>query len=249
MRWWLFTVCGILAYLFFLISNVPVQYAIHLLTSSGLPLAIEQSNGSIWHGGANQISYAGTTLGPVKWRFTPLGLLSGQIRYAIELNNSEYTVAGYIARAIFTDGLTLSEIKGQLPADRLLEFSDLDNVVANGQLELDLQTLLISQRRIRSAQGEIRWLDASIQQPIRAELGNLQFTLSEENNGLKSGIEDIDGPLQVDGEFFLQADGNYRLQGKVKPTNSANQGLVSLLQSIGRPISGGSIQIDYYGQL
>jgi hypothetical protein len=109
--------------------------------------------------------------------------------------------------------------------------------------------LQISHRQIVSALGEIHWLDAGVERPVRADIGNLQFNLSGDEQAFKSTIKELDGPLQVNGEFSLLPNGSYHLQGKIKGNNGADQGLISLLQSIGRTLNDGSIQIDYAGQL
>lgn len=249
MRWWLYVVCGVLAYLFFLVASLPIPHAINLLASSGLPISIGQSSGSIWDGEASQVSYSNVTLGPAKWQFRPLGLFQGKFKYWFEFNSPENTLLGYIAKDIGYDRFTLSDIKGLIRADSLLRLSEQSNIGAIGQLELELQELQLTKQQITSAHGEIRWLDAGIQHPFKAELGNLQFILYGDEKIIKSSVKDLDGPLKIDGELSLLPDGNYRVQGKVKSINAANQGLVSLLQSIGRPIADGSIQIAYSGRL
>ena len=249
MRWWVYVIVGCLAYLFTLIASLPIQHVAYLLTSSGLPLVIGQISGTVWQGEAAQVSYQNVPLGPASWRFVPLGLLQGQIEYAIELNNSDHAMGGYITKDLLSDGFRLSEFKGQLPADSLLKLSNQTNLNANGQLDLDLQKLQISHRQIISAQGEIRWLDAGIERPFRAVLGNLQFNLSGDEQAIKSEIKQLDGPLQVNGELTLSPDGSYQLKGNVKPTNGADPGLISLLQSIGRRANDGSIRIDYSGRM
>jgi general secretion pathway protein N len=249
MRWWIYVIVGCLAYLSTLITSVPIQHVAYQLTSSGLPLVIGQINGTIWQGEAARVSYQNIPLGPVSWRFVPLGLLQGQIEYAVELNDSDHTLGGYVARDLLSDGFSLSEIKGQLPADSLLKLSNQTDLNANGQLDVELQKLRISDRRITTVEGEIRWLDAGIERPFRAVLGNLQFNLSGDELAIKSEIKELDGPLQVNGELTLMPDGSYQLQGKVTPNDAADPGLISLLQSIGRPANDGSIQIDYSGRM
>ncbi len=240
---------GILAYLFFLVASLPVPHADRAARIQWSAHLLGQSRGSIWNGETSQISYSNLALGPAKWQFLPLGLFQGKFEYRVEINNPENTLIGYIAKDIWFDRFTLSDIKGLLLADSLLKLSDQSSISAIGQLELELQELQIAKRQITSAQGEIRWLDAGIEHPIKTELGNIQFILSGDDKSFNSSIKDLDGPLKVDGELSLLPDGNYRIQGKVKPINGTNQGLVSLLQSLGRPIADGSIQIDYSGRL
>jgi len=62
-------------------------------------------------------------------------------------------------------------------------------------------------------------------------------------------VKDLGGPIKVDGEINLTADNQYRVVGKVKPTDSTDSGLANTLRSIGRPAADGTIQINYSGQL
>ena len=248
MRWWLLILCGVMAYLSFLLAGMPSQYINNLLSSGNLPISLEQSSGSVWHGEANQARYKSVGLGPVKWQFDVLGLLKGRIQFRLILDGTDQDLSGYVAKDMLTGTLCLSQIRGMLAVDRLLRLYDQTAISANGELELDLQELRISHRQILSAQGEVRWLDARVQQPINAELGNLQFTLVGDENGLESHIKDLSGPIRVDGKIFLLPDGSYRLQGKLASTDASSRNLLSQLQSIGRPLADGSIQIDYGGR-
>jgi len=249
MRWWVFVIVGVLVYLVTLVASLPVQHLAGALTTSGLPLVIGRISGSVWRGEAQQLSYKQVPLGPAEWTFVPWGLLQGRIEFDLSLKHPDHTLAGSVAKDILSDGWSLSDVKGQIPAESLLQLADQASLGASGQLDLDLRRLRLSQRRLTAAAGEVRWLDAGIDRPFRVELGNLQFNLSGDEQALKSDIKELDGPMQVNGEFSLQPDGSYRLQGKVTPGSGADPGLVSLLQSIGRPASGGSIQIDYAGRL
>jgi general secretion pathway protein N len=249
MRWWFYAIAGCLAYLFTLVASFPIQHIVYRLNSSNLPLIIGQINGTIWHGEVDRVNFRNVPLGPAEWRFVPLSLLQGQIEYAIALNHPDHTLEGYLAMDLLSNGFGLSEFKGRLPTDSLLKLSNQADLNARGQLELDIRELQILHRRIVSAEGEIRWLDAGIERPVKADLGSLQFNLSGDDKAFKSDIKELDGPLQVNGEFALLPDGSYNLNGKVKANNGADQGLISLLQTIGRTANDGSIQIDYAGRM
>ena len=249
MRWWVYVIIGCLAYLFTLVASLPAQHIAYRLTASGLPLVIGQVSGTIWQGAADQVNYQNVPLGPATWRFVPLGLFQGQLKYAIELNHTDHTIAGYIGKSLFSQGFNLSEVKGQLPADSLLKLTNQSALDASGQLDLELQKMQFSHQQIISAKGEIRWLDASIERPMRVALGNLQFNLSGDEQTIITDIKELEGPMQMNGELTLQPDGSYQLKGKVTPDNGADPGLINLLQSIGRPANDGSIQIDYSGRI
>lgn len=249
MRWWVYAIIGGLTYVISLIASLPIQHVVNLLTSNGLPLVIGQISGSLWHGEAEQFNYKNIPLGPAVWHFVPLGLLQGRIEYAIALHNPDHTLDGQVAKEILSDGFSLFGLKGQIPADSLLQLSNLTNLSTTGQLELDLMELHVRHRQITSAAGEIRWLDAGIEQPVRADLGDLQFNLSADDQIFISDIKDLDGPIQVDGKLSLLPDGSYRLQGEVTPRDGSDPALINLIQSIGRYTKDGTVQVDYSGRM
>jgi hypothetical protein len=248
MKWGWFSLAGILAYGLFLVATLPMQHAVNLLNARGLPIVVAQGTGSVWNGEAEHINYENVILGPVKWQFLPLSLLWGQLKYQLEIQDHDQILIGKLARELLSNRFRLTELKGNIPLETLLLLSGEANPSAGGKLDFDVVELTISNRQIISAEGAIRWLDASIRSPIRIALGNLQFDLFNDDEVVKSDVTDLNGPIKVQAQISLPGDGTYQFQGELMPGKSADQGLVNLLQSLGRPTAEGSIQIDYTGQ-
>lgn len=249
MRWWHLGLIGLAGYLFFLIANLPAGYAIDWLESGNPAISIRGSAGTVWKGKAGEAIYNTTPLGSVKWRFTPLGLLRGQLKYRLELNDSEQNLTGFAAVNIITGQYLLSELQGRISAEIISSLVGQSTVQTRGDVDVDIEKLGVSQQKITSALGNIRWLDAAVQSPINVELGSLQFNLTSDASSVRTRVKDLAGPLKVDGEIVLSPDMTYRIQGKIKPASTSDTGLANMLRSIGRPGAEGSTLIDYSGQL
>lgn len=249
MRWWYLSLIGFAAYLFFLSANLPADYAIDWLESGNPAISIRGSAGTVWKGEAEEASFNTTPLGSVKWRFTPLGLLGGQLKYRLELSDPGQNLTGFAAMNIITGQYLLSGLQGRISAEIIPSLVGQSSVQTRGNVEVDIEKLGFSQQKITSALGNIRWIDATVQSPINVELGNLQFNLTSDASSVKTTIKDLAGPLKVDGEIVLSPDMTYRIQGKIKPASTSDTGLANMLRSIGRPGAEGSTLIDYSGQL
>ncbi|MEN8178068.1 MAG: type II secretion system protein N [Pseudomonadota bacterium] len=249
MRWWLYLLAGGISYLLFALAYLPAKHALYWLTPEDFPVVADDAQGTLWKGSATQTFYRDIELGSSAWAFRPLSLLIGQINYQIDLSDNKQKISGDAARNFITGEYVVSALKGSIEATNIPSLIGQPFVHLDGHLDIDIKRIKVLNQQVTAASGRLRWDDAIIQKPVRTKLGSLQFDLSGDETMLKTHIKDIAGPLKVDGVVELLPDGNYRINGKVKQTDSSDQGLVSLLQNIGRPLADGSTQIEYSGQL
>ena len=249
MRWWLYILAGAISYVAFTLAYLPAQHAFNWLLPDGSPIVMKSVSGTLWNGSAKRTFYDGMEFGSLTWAFNPLSLLLGQINYEFDLSEYERRLAGDAGLNIFTGGYIVSDLKGAIESTKIPSLIGQSYVRLRGNLELDIQRLHVANKQLKSASGSLRWEDAVIQKPIYSKLGSLQFFLSGDDDMLEAKIKDIAGPFKVDGVLELYPDGKYRINGIVKPSQNAEQGLVSLLNNAGRPLADGSTQIDYSGQI
>jgi len=248
MRWWMLVTIGFVGYLLFVVANLPAQQALHWLGDTTLPVTASGVSGTIWSGKARQSRYLQFDLGAVSWQFNPLSLLQGKFQYQLEFRKPGEQLTG--RAAIKLGGrYQLMGINGLVGVEQISRLIGQPYIEAVGKLEINLQRLEFTKGQLYETEGIVRWLDAGIRNPIKAQLGSLQFTLSGNETGLQTMVKDLGGPIKVDGEINLTADNQYRVVGKVKPTDSTDSGLANTLRSIGRPAADGTIQINYSGQL
>jgi len=249
MRWWLYLLAGGICYLFFTLAYLPAQHALYWFAPEDSPLLLNDVSGTVWHGSAQQSFYNGTQLGSADWSFTPLPLLLGRVGYEIDISDKNKHLTGHATLNILTGGYLFSNLAGSMEASILPALIGQPFIGLNGSLDVEVQSIQVTNQQLSSISGRLRWKDATIRKPINLKLGGLEFTLSDTDNRLKTTFKDIGGPTRMEGVIELDPDGKYRFNAKVKPSANSDPGLVTVLKNAGRPLTDGSTQLDYTGQL
>ncbi|MCG7926320.1 MAG: type II secretion system protein N, partial [Candidatus Thiodiazotropha taylori] len=65
----------------------------------------------------------------------------------------------------------------------------------------------------------------------------------------RAKIKDLGGATAVDGELSLTPDGNFQVNGQIKPGAESDPRLGSALNAISKPKPDGSYQITYSARL
>lgn len=251
MRWKAALALGLGSYLLFLVLNLPAQQALGWAMKSGsLPLSLTGVSGTIWSGEAESANFERTPLGQLKWQFAPLSLLTGRIGYAIELKDAAEQLSGTLQAGMGGGSYRLRDVQGLILADRLAQLMPQRQVHISGKIDMDQLDLDISDGHLTSAAGKIHWKDASVTSPLALKVGDLQADLTTEENGrIKAKINNLGGTTVIKAEAGLNSDGNFQIDGSVKPGSGADPGLKSALQAIGRSKPDGSFQLKYTGKI
>ncbi|MCU7932502.1 MAG: type II secretion system protein N [Candidatus Thiodiazotropha sp. (ex Codakia rugifera)] len=251
MRWWSYLLIGLGAYLLFMLIELPAQHVLGWVSSetNKLPFSFSSVTGTLRKGKAEDVSYQGIPLGGLRWRFNSSDLLTGSISFDIKIRDEEQSINGRIARTI-GGGYQLEAIKGQVLATMIPKMLDLNQVGINGKIDLDLNHLTIENQRIISADGQIRWLNPALVQPFKLKVGDLNadVTMDEQDN-VKVKIKDLGGATSVDGELSLTSEGNFNLNGTIKPGAGADPGLSSALKAVAKHQKDGSFLLNFSGNL
>ncbi|MES9992764.1 MAG: type II secretion system protein N [Candidatus Thiodiazotropha sp.] len=251
MRWWSYLLIGIGGYLIFLLAEMPAQQVLgwSLADKGRLPFSYATMKGSLWRGKMEAINYKGTPLDKLKWRFTPTSLLLGRIGFDLELRHMNRRLDAHFARTLGGD-YRLTDIVGQLPASLIADIADLGQIAVEGDVDLDMNHLAIETQRIASAEGEIKWINPALLSPFRVKEGNLKAEVTTDANGtIKVKINDLNGVTSVDGELNLTKEGNYDLNGAIKPGTESDPGLSSVLKAVAKSQPDGSYRIKFNGSL
>ncbi|MBT3038282.1 MAG: type II secretion system protein N [Candidatus Thiodiazotropha sp. (ex Ctena orbiculata)] len=250
MRWWSFLLIGLGGYLIFLLAGTPAQHIIGwaLAENGKLPFSYATMKGSLWRGKMEAINYQGMPLDKIKWRFAPSGLLLGRISFDLELRHMNNKVDANVARTL--GGIQLKNVEGQLPASMITDMADLNQISVEGDVELNLSHVAIETERVTSAEGEIKWLNPALLRPFSLKEGNLKADLTTDDNGnINIKINDLGGGTSVDGELSLSNEGNYTLNGAIKPGAGSDPGLSSALKAVAKSQPDGSYRISFSGSL
>ncbi|MCU7844966.1 MAG: type II secretion system protein N [Candidatus Thiodiazotropha sp. (ex Monitilora ramsayi)] len=242
---------GIASYLLFLIFNFPAQQAIGWVSASDIrpPVEFMGASGTVWSGGADRVVYRKIPLGKVKWHFRPANLLLGRLAYEIELTDAGQKITG-VAKAGLAGGYRLEQVEGLLLANRIPQLIGQNQLNINGKVDLNDLSLDYEDGRLTSTEGRIRWLDASVASPINLQVGDLQADLSTDDTGsINAQIKDLKGTTRIKAEVSLKNDGNFQVDGTVKPGSQTDPGLNAALSAIARSKPDGSFQLKYSGRI
>jgi general secretion pathway protein N len=251
MRWFPALSLGIGSYLLFLLLNFPAQQAIGLASKAGLPasLRLDGAQGTLWSGEADSVSYRQIPLGRITWHFSPTRLLLGSLRYDIELRDAGQQLTGSVQTGL-GGGYQLNQVKGVLLADRLPPLMQQSQLRLGGKIDLDQVSLSFDEGRLTAAEGQVRWLDALVDSPLKLKVGDLQADLLTEPDGsVKADIRNLPGPTAIKANASLKADGNLNFEASVKPGSDTDPALTSALQAVGHSKPDGSFQLKYVGRL
>jgi hypothetical protein len=176
------------------------------LIAQGLPPAVhaEDFSGSIWHGAAGSVSYAGRNLGAIEWQLDPLGLL--HLTANLDLHWVHRGVALAALAAVTRQGATATRIQGGGPIEDLQDVG----VAAgwHGSFRVDIDELKTDFQALQAAHGTVTVANiAGAQIAGGADLGNYVLRIGDaaaDAAGTITGqLSDAGGPLDLKGTITI----------------------------------------------
>lgn len=233
-RWWL---AGIVVYLVFLVAMLPASYVTGWLQRKIPQIQLASVSGSVWSGTAQELAYAGDTWGQLHWHFDWAGLFTGHPGYRLTVNGPGATLSGRVSGN--AQHLLLRDLRGRLDIQRLTPWLPLPSGAASGELQLNLDRILLVQDRPRAADGVIALDQLTLSWPQSLVLGSYQLKLvTQVNSGIEGTLLDTSGPLALQGNLQLKPDGHYDVSGVLSARDSSNQALNNLLRYVPADASG-----------
>jgi hypothetical protein len=252
MRWPAAVTLGVAGYLVFLIYSLPAQQAVGWLADSAAApeLRLAGASGTAWTGAARSVTYRNRQLGELSWSFQPGYLFLGKLAYGFELKDTGQQATGTLVAGL-GDHYRIQDLEALLLASRLPDLLQQRQVRIGGKVRTDQLALSFEENQVTAAEGTIEWLDGSLQSPLNLNIGDLHAELATDpDSGEITGqIRDLEGSIGVQAEVRLKADGNFQLDGKLKPGDKADPGLTGALKTFGREQSDGTIVVKYSGRI
>lgn len=204
------------------------------LVTSRLPpeVLLAGVGGSVWSGGACQLTVRGIPMGALAWRAQPLSLLEGRLTYAVALERPDGYVRGLVSAtrqgALSAEGITL-----ELPLTALSP-----NVTADAWRGALAGT-------VRKARVEGGWpvdvvgtFRMSGLRPPGADFTIGDFELDFDAGAstptrLVGRVRDVDAPLLVRAQLQIRRDRSYTLQGEVTPEPGARPEIANTVAFLG----------------
>jgi len=224
-RWWL---AGIILYLIFLLATLPAGYATAWLQKRVPQLQLSGVNGSLWSGSAREVAWRGQEWGNLHWGFDWSALFSGHPGYRLELDAADLALRTRVAGN--SHNLLLRDITGHLDIARLEPWLPLPHGSVAGQLNLQLQRLLLVNGQPTAAAGIISLSSFNLMWPQPVALGDYEMKLQTQADGIHGSMLDTSGPLILQGSLRFAPDGSYQVSGTLSARDPGNTPIANLLR-------------------
>ncbi|MES9851477.1 MAG: type II secretion system protein N [Candidatus Thiodiazotropha sp. L084R] len=251
MRWRSYLLIGVVAYLLFVLIDLPAQHVLGWTTADvkQAPFTYGSIKGSLWRGKMEAVTVHGVPVDKLKWRFSPSELIFGRIGFDIIVNHAGQELEGDVSIGS-GDQIWFEDVSGDIPASMIPPMIDLAQIGVGGSVNLDLQQLALKKNQITAVEGQVKWLGSSLKSPFALKIGDLKADLLTGQNGeVKARIKDLGGATSVDGELSLTTNGNFQVKGQIKPGTDSDPRLGSALKAISKQQSDGSYRITYSARL
>ncbi len=238
-------------FLFFLAWQLPAklcwQWSASRLGPAAARLQVAGISGPWSDGHLASLQSGALLLNDLSWTFRPLGLLAGQMKFALTAKlQGEAPISSTLT--LTAKRLGLQNLRGQVPTSLLGE-ALLPGLGLSGNLNTQGLDLFLIQGRLASASGSLIWQDAGVSFPDPTALGNLSLQLTTESGIIAATLKDQGGPLSVNVLARLKPDGTYELTGELLPRGEIKPELASLVRLFGKPAADGRILLRSKGRL
>ncbi|MET0026580.1 MAG: type II secretion system protein N [Candidatus Thiodiazotropha sp.] len=248
---WKLTLLGVGTYLLFLVINLPAQHALGWLSSDTerLPFTYGRIKGTLWNGKMEAMSLRKVPLDKLSWDFAPTQLLLGRLGFDVQITHLGQTLQGTLSQG-FSGDIRFTGVTGQLPAELITPLIGLAGIDISGQVSLDDANFNLEDQRLVQAEGRVLWRGSAITRPFPLKIGDLQAQVSTNPEGqVLMQIKDMGGPTGVDGEVSLATDGNFQVNGHIKPGADSDPSLGKALAAFSKRQPDGSYQVIYRDRL
>lgn len=243
---WRYIALGIAVYLPVLLATFPVERLTGAVASQVEGLSFQAVTGSLFSGRVASLVYQGEEIGPLRWRFSPAGLLKARLEYRIEAENPAHTGHGLLGITP-TGKLVGGAIDLQILPDPLINtFSPLA-VTSTGQLHLMLDRIELSGQQVQDVSGRLEWLAAELLAPVQLPLGDIRCDIVSEPGGVVVRVRE-GGTLDASGDITLTHDGGYTVRLLLDPGPEAGADTRSLLEAMLPQDAGGRFPIALGGR-
>ncbi|WGW00456.1 type II secretion system protein N [Vibrio sp. YMD68] len=238
-----------------LIVHMPAQY---VLQAVSLPqgLVVQGTQGSIWKGSAERVSWQGTSLGQVNWTVNAAQLLMGKVQVTTRFGQgSEIGLRGRGVVGYGFSGAYAKDVIASVPAQFAIDQLSLPLPVdLEGQLEVSIIELEHAMPYCQSGTGTVVWSGNNATTPLaELALGSVVANIDCQDNVVSINAKQESEQVSAEFEGQLDAATNgqltYSAKGWFKPEANFPTSLSSQLQWLGNPDSKGHYSLDFNGRL
>jgi general secretion pathway protein N len=221
---------------------LPARWAVDAMASRMHGLRMDDVSGSVWHGHAERVAIAdGPPLGALDWTLGR-GALLGRTHVTANLHGPLGTFTSRFDQ-LQADHSEWRDIDFRFQAIAFASHPALRPFAPRGVLEGKLPLVSLQGNWPMSIEGNIDWLDASVQTAEgRVSLGDLHLRLAGTGGVLRAELKDSGtGPLDVRGALDATPLG-WRIDVRMRP-RTVDTAMAHLLARFGPAAADGSTTI------
>ncbi|MGH8295192.1 MAG: type II secretion system protein N [Steroidobacteraceae bacterium] len=236
-------VLAVVAFAAIVLARLPARW---VLPTGGSTFSCASVEGSLWSGYCSGLKVNGAPLGDLAWQLRPSRLLLGKLAAHVDLEHPPATSARGDVEIGLGGTITARNLTASLPLDPKV----LPGIppTLTGTIHFDLALARITSKGVVSKlKGRIEASNLVDSSGYVTPLGNFLVTFPGGTREPTGNLEDIGGPLAVQGKLVLTAQPGYSLSGYVTPRPSAVPALVNAIQFLGTPDAQGRRQFAVSG--
>ncbi|HEY6514673.1 MAG TPA: type II secretion system protein N [Steroidobacteraceae bacterium] len=232
----------IVAFAAIVLARLPASW----LLPSGGAFTCASVEGSLWSGYCSGLAVRGMALGDLAWQLQPSRLLIGRLAAHIDLERPPATSARGDVEIGLGGTVVARNLTASLPLDPTL-LPALPPTLT-GSLHADLALVKVTKKGVVSeVQGSIEAHDLVDHSGYVTPLGNFSVTFPGGGSQPTGNLQDLGGPLALQGTLVLTPQPGYNLSAYVTPRANASQPLINAIQFLGSPDAQGRRQFAMQG--
>lgn len=226
-RWRLPITLAVVSYVAFLLITLPASL---IIPTQAVPnLSLTGISGSIWAGSIRQVRYQNASFGTVNWDLNTWSLLIGKLNSQIDLRHQQLSAQGNISFSLANpQSGSIQNATVRMDSEFLSQF-DLPLIAVEGNLLAAINQLSWKNGALTNADLQADWMDAKINSPVIANLGNVHLISTQDNDTLLSNIILQSGDLSGTADINIKNQTSYQTNAKLQANNANGKDLLDLL--------------------
>jgi hypothetical protein len=176
-----------------------------------------------------------------------LAIFTGRLRSNVLIDGDELQLDSLVDIK-WDKSIQLTQTQADIKADFLQNFKQIP-VKLGGNFKVNMSSILIKEQQLPLMEGQIKWLKGQVISPVDLAMGAYSLQLSMINDKQHGRINSDTAPLELQGKFQLDKQGNYQTKLKIKAKDDAPVFLASSINSLGKKEKDGFILLDKKGNL
>lgn len=249
-----YSLLGIIAYLFFLLWQLPINYVLARLSPLPAQVQIYGARGTLFNGEASAIEKGLWRFENINWTLYKFPLIKGRLEFINIFNNPDQASGRIRAGINLFRRPYLSRSRAHFPITALEPLWRPLALNLGGWINIKFDYVNWSEQDL-SAKGQITLENLSWE---NNQLGNVLATIetveikTAENNSyqaISGQFSDQGGTVQLQGQLQLDITGQWQIKGTLTPRADTPPNIRQMLVFLGQPNQEGQYLLSFNGKL